>query len=310
MELIKLRDLVVENKIPKLVILEGTELDIIDIYINEIGKTLNKEYVSFPSVLEYFNATHIKSLFKKNIEFAVIRGDETFLKEKSLWNIADNIKGNIILTYSSLDKNKEFVDRFKDNIYQAQIKDVDIKVSLLLKLKKAGMEISEKYISWLINNCNSDYGRCVNELDKVLIFKNDIRSAEEIFKQFARDGAFHYDIPDCVFDFADAFLDRDRKKVFDLYEDLKGNGEQPMVILTVLYNNIRNLLLVQGARNPTPENTLLKDFIIRKLKYKVKNYSTVEIMNALLLLCELNKQVKIGQIDDRTAVEYFMIKTL
>ena len=172
------------------------------------------------------------------------------------------------------------------------------------------MEISEKYISWLINNCNSDYGRCVNELDKVLIFKNDIRSAEEIFKQFARDGAFHYDIPDCVFDFADAFLDRDRKKVFDLYEDLKGNGEQPMVILTVLYNNIRNLLLVQGARNPTPENTLLKDFIIRKLKYKVKNYSTVEIMNALLLLCELNKQVKIGQIDDRTAVEYFMIKTL
>ena len=84
MELIKLRDLVVENKIPKLVILEGTELDIIDIYINEIGKTLNKEYVSFPSVLEYFNATHIKSLFKKNIEFAVIRGDETFLKEKSL----------------------------------------------------------------------------------------------------------------------------------------------------------------------------------------------------------------------------------
>ena len=310
MELIALRDKILNKDIPNLIIFEGTESNIVDIYIEQIKKSIGKDYLRLNKVSDYFNLIHTKSLFKQNTDFVIIKNDEDFLKDDSMWNILDNVKQILVLHYSNLDKYKSFSNRFANSIYKVALTEKDIKTSLMLRAKNAGMNISEKYISWLMNNCQSDYGRCINELDKVLIFKNDIRTADEIFKQFAKDNAFHYDVPDCVFDFAEAFLDRNKSNVYKLYEDLKENGEQPMVILTVLYNNFRNLLLVQGARNPTPENTDLKEFLLRKLKYKVGKYSTKELTDIILLLTELNKEVKLGQIDDRTAVEYFITKAL
>lgn len=311
MELYELKQAILDNNIPNLLIFTGEEGKLIDIYIDKIAETKKIEARSIDDITFYLNMKTQKNLFKQDISYTVIRNDTSIFQKEAQWSLLEKVKDTLVLVFTKLDKSTKFYKHFKDRIVSFdKMKPEHIKASLMKKLQDNNMQIQQKYVDWLISNCSNDYGRCLNELDKILIFNDDPRNAEELFKQFARDNAFHYDIPDCIFDFSNAFIIRDVKKVYDIYEDLKQTSDGPLVVFTVLYNSFKNILLVQSANKPTADNLGMSPKQFNAIRFKTGKYSTKELSKILLLISELDRKIKLGQVEDRVALEYFMVKVL
>lgn len=311
MELYELKQAILDNKIPNFLIFTGEEGKLIDIYIEKIAEVKKVELKSIDDVTFYLNMNSQKNLFKQDISYAVIRNDTSILQKEDQWAMLPKVKNTLVLTFTKIDKTTKFYKHFKDYIVSFdRMNPEHIKASLMKKLQDNNMKIQQKYIDWLVSNCSNDYGRCINELDKILIFKNDPRNCEELFKQFARDNAFHYDIPDCIFDFSNAFILRNKEKVWNIYEDLKQTSDGPLVVFTVLYNSFKNILLVQSANKPTADTLGMSPKQFNAIKFKVGKYSTKELSDIILLISELDRKIKLGLVEDRMALEYFMVKVL
>lgn len=309
MEIYELKQKILDNQIPSFLIFTGEETELINIYIKQIESKLNKTHKVLNSLKQYLNLKLQKNIFNQAIDFVIIKDDDEFIKNKKLWTLTKNITDHVILVFSAIptDLNKEFLNV----IVKFNKMDLEtIRNSLLLKLKNNNIELPSKYLDWLIENCSNDYNRCLNEIDKILIFKDDTRNKQELFKQFVKEDIFHTDVPDCIFDFSNAFIERRIKDVYKIYEDLKQTSDGPIMILSVLYNNIRNILLIQSAANPSAESLNMKEGQFKALRYKVGKYSTEELVNMLLLISQYDKSIKMGEIEDRLALEAFLTNVL
>ena len=310
MQIQLLKESILNKDIPNLLIFIGEEKKLIDIYVNQIEKELNTKATSVNDVVRAINLQTQKSLFTKPVDLMVVKNDKDVISNKSIWNLIKNIKNHLILIYDDLKKDS-FYKEFEPYIVEFKKMTVqNIKASLIKHLSDNNMKLPEKYIDWLINNCSNDYGRCLNELDKILIFKDDHRTCEELFKQFAKDGVFHYDIPDCIFDFSNAFILRNIDKVYEIYEDLKQTSDGPTMIFSVLYNNFRDILTIQSAKELNAEKLGIDQKKLYVLRSKINHYKNDELSNILLLISKFDRDIKMGTINDYVALEYFMSKVL
>ena len=320
MNLWELKEKVINKNLPNLLIFITEEPTLSDIYIKQIASNFNNNYISMDSIYNYLNFQSQKNIFNQNFDMVVIRDDKAILEDENIWSRLDKLNQLLILSFNKtkegsskikIDSKSKFYKRFEDNIIIFEKMSTDIiKTSLLFSLNKSNIKLDEAYIDWLINACNGDYGRCLNELDKLLIFKDSPVNHQELFRQFIKDGVIHEDISDCIFDYTNAFLDRKIKDVYKKYEELKETDDVPFRVLKTLQNSFRLLLLIQSSRNPTAESCGIKEARFYALKNRPKKYNVEEIKNILILISEIDRNIKLGLIDDTMALEYLMVKVL
>lgn len=312
MELWELKQKVVEKNLPNLLVFIAEEPTLTNTYIDQISKSFNNKYNSMESVIAYLNFQSQKNIFRQDINMTVIRGDKDIVADEAVWSRLEKISNLLILVYyNKSDISKKIWDKYKDNIviFEKMSKEV-LKGTLSFSIKNANIKLDEVYIDWLIDACNEDYGRCLSELDKLLIFKDSPVNHQDLFRQFVKDGSIHVDISDCIFDYSNAFIERKVKDVYKIYEDLKQTEDVPFVALKVLQNSFRNLLAFQTAGNPTPESCGVSEKQFKALRYKPKKYSPAELRRILILISEIDRNIKLGLIEDTMALEYLMAKVL
>ncbi len=304
MELWDLKNNIINKTIPKLIIMTGEEIGLIRAYVDEISRSLNVEPAYADSVIQAVNNSKMKSLVSKKDKLVIIRDDKAFSQDPNLWHHLKRLSIHIVLIYTSIDKRSKFYKTFKPYIVYFDKMDT----SILKQVLKSKINLSDKALDWLIEATNGDYSRCLLEIDKLLLFEEQDHT--DLFREFVKEGVIYADIPDIVFDFANALLNRNVTQTFALAEILKLGVDHILQILTILYNNFRNVLSVQLSNKPTESSTGLKEKQIRAIQYRVGKYSDYELIQIVKFLGEFDLDLKREGFDYDIALDYIISKVL
>lgn len=300
------------KQLPHYLIFSGEEWKVQEIYINQISKVLNLETQRIDSVLTVYKAIQSKALFQKRVIY-IVRDDKDLMQNELLQKqIERGVLGDNYLIHlvTSVDKRTKFYKSYKASICDFErLSDSMLKKYILKEIK-----LSERNVERLIDICEHDYGRILLEIDKIQIYRLDAEinygydlDGNEAFEELLKDGTIYEPPYDAIFDLVDAVLARNINKAFDLMFQSYAVGEATMVMLTVLFNNMKALLQVTTYTGENlSKGTGLTPFQIRNVKKYVGNYSENELNYIVRLIHKVTNGIKTGRIEDEFAMPYLL----
>ena len=317
MELVDLMKSISQNSIPHFLILYGEEQKIIDIYIQNIVKSVDGKRVVVDNVSQVIKDNGKKSL-DKSIKVYVVTEDTAFLTRDESWENVRKFmhKNYLILRYHALDKRSAFVKKNQQNIVEFSHLSDDV---LQQYIYKDLPDLFEKNASKLISYCNNDYGRILLEIDKIKQYHEYIAcltngiSIDDCFEELDRQGLFHKEIGDITFELTDAVLGGYPEKAIQKLDEAKRKGEPSMMIASILYNGFRNLLAYQGLgsnKQGAVERTGLSKGDIWRCSKNVGGYSIEEVKRNMLICQNIESGIKTGTVDEDIALEYLVLSCL
>ena len=168
--------------------------------------------------------------------------------------------------------------------------------------------INQKDLDWLINLCGKNICRLQNELDKLTLFNVDER--KYLFDSFIRDGAMEDLSAYNIFNFTNAIASKDYNMLRSIYKEIERADITDFYLLTVLLKNFRNIVMVQLNSNPTPETTGLDSKQLYAIKRIPRVYSPDQLVKIFDFLCDIDRQVKEGELPSQLVVDYLTVKIL
>ena len=292
-------------------IFAGEEIEIQRIYINKIAEVLNYPVIRTSCIAEVWPEITTATLFGTPSVY-VVRDDKDLLQDDVLQKQieSNNLNGNIIIhLISSLDKRTKWYKSNSDKIVLFERLTTD----MLIKYSQREITLNKRNCERLIDICENDYSRLLLEIDKIKSFMRVFPESDgdTVFEQFVADGTIAVPPQDAIFSLVDAILKRQICKTFDLLEQCYAVGEANMVILSVLYNNAKQVLQVQACESSDVcKSTGLTAWQVKCAKEKCDYYSNGELVNILRLIQKIQKGILTGQIEDAIAVKYLLVNIL
>lgn len=289
------------NKIRPYYIFTGEELKVQDIYIEKLanGKTIRRAD-SFSSIARKLNSGMLLSIPK----CYVIRNDIEFTKEDSIWGNLEAIIGSnlIVWVFTSIDKRSKFYKHFKDLICEFNHLSEDV----LVKYVQKEIDLKEWNARHLIQLCENDYSRILLEIDKIKHLAQD-GWYDEAFVSMLDDGTIYQPPRDAIFMWVDAVLKRQKKAAFGLLQECIDIGEVSLTLLSVLYNNTKQVLQVQSCESKDVVKTSgLTSWQVKCAREKCGYYRISELVRMLELIESIEKGIKAGTIPEELAVPYLL----
>jgi len=254
-------------------------------------------FLSSNKVVVCDNAYFLTASKPKN---AVAHNEEEL--EKYLKNPSrDNI---LILICDKLDNRKSLTKLFdKKNILGGEVVIED-----LIKEKLDDYKMDFKTIKYLINYCDNDNERVLNELDKLKCYK---MQEKEITIEDINEAVIKLS-GESVFDLIDSIVAKNKHKAYMLTQELINKGEDISKIIIMISDQFRlmyqvKFLLKEGYN---------QDSIASKLKihpYRVKlaiekgyNYSEKTLLTNLDYFFNLDYMIKSGNNNPKLVFELFL----
>lgn len=314
MNLMQLKKDLSTNHLSNLYIFTGEEIAIMDIYIDKIKKAFGGD-CSVVSSLESV-ATRVKSnsLFGSDKTLFIIRGDSTLTSSKNekLWNSlkSGSYQGKHILlfVYNTIDKREKFYKEFTDYIVTFDALSTDILVKYVLK----EIDVSKDKASFLVELCQNSYNKILLETDKLKCLANHRGiSDNEAFDICLKSNYFHRPVEGEVFDLLNSILHRDISKVYEDFLMFNRRGDSPIVILSLLHNNLKAILQLQCAQGLSNlgQVTGLSGFQIQNAQKFIGVYSNAELIRMIKIVRFCEKSIKqTGIVDMENALDFIFIK--
>ena len=296
-------------------IFAGEEWKVQQIYIEQIAKVKNLKIKRINSINDIFNQLQNKSLLSSNFCF-VCRDDEAITRNEQLW--AQIRKGKIfsnhiyILLLTNIDKRTKFCKEFATEI--CEFKHLEPRV--LQKYIQKEINLSAQNCKKLMEICEYDYGRCLLEIDKIFNYIDGAVNnygapctvdLDEVFIGLLNNGTIYQPPKDAIFDFVDAVLRHEVNKSFELLGECYNIGEATMVMLSVLFNNIKNVLQVQACDNVDISTTTgLTGWEIKLAKEKLGYYDDDYLVYMLRQIQKTESGIKQGKVDEDIAMQYLL----
>lgn len=303
MEISDVKNMIKTGNFPKYLIFHGPEHAIMKIYIDMIAKKGGYKISYADSLINLMIGARTKSLFNVP-HIYIVMDDKEFMTNDNMWSF-NGLKDDIVVFYyTSTDKRLKFWKHFKDEAVEFPLLDTRI----LTKYIQKDIDLSNESCEELIEICEHDYSRILLEIDKIKMYMGDKLLPDDAFSILVSDGTIYRPAKDAIFDFVAAVLERNPSKAYNLLDQSKRVGEANMVIISVLYNNIKTLLQVQSAKDY--KKLGLNGFAVKNvIKYK-NNYSNGELVKAMKLLRKCEIGIKTGEIPDELSVDYFLVNTI
>lgn len=267
-------------------------------YLNEIIKikNINVEYVSD---ISYINTN--------NTLFGDIINDYLIILTTDKFNSVDitllNTK-NIIIVCN--DTTSECESIFMDYIVQfPKLETWQIKDYVYSTLNG----VDKKYLDRMIDLCNFDIFRLDKEIEKLKLFT--ITEQPYIFQELISDGNFDDLSNETIFNLTNAILKKDKNALVNIYTELNKIDCEPLGVVTILLNNIKNIIKIQLSPHSSPESCGLptnKYWAIRK--NVCGYYNRNELINCFLMLNNLDKQLKTGELEVSYFIDYIICHML
>lgn len=287
----------------------GPEVKAMDIYLNKIASVRGATVTRLDSVSNLVQKLNSKS-FVRNAQILVLRDSKEFLSDDKLQAKITQIKTIsdyiIVFIYSTIDKRSKLYKSHKDKIVEFE----PMKMPVLVKYIQKDIDLNEDYCKKLAEVCGMDYSRILLEIDKIKHYRDHWPSmtAEQAMRDLLDDGVIYQPPHDAVFDFVDAVLKYKPKKAFSLLQESYDSGEATLVLISNLYNSTKQLLQVQSYRgDKLSEATGLTPFQIKLASGRKGYYSSGDLVYFMKKLREVEKGIKIGEIEESVAVPYALV---
>lgn len=289
------------GRFDKWYIFYGEEHQVMKMYFKKIaerGYTIS--YVD--SIYDLVSTSRVSSLLDRHHLYIII-DDKDFLTTEKMWDKFTGLKNDLVVFYyTSSDQRLKFWKKFKDRA--VEFKKLDD--SILIKYIQKDIKLSEENCHKLIEICENDYGRICLEIDKIKHF--DHEAVNSAFEHLLKSGVIYQPPKDAIFDFVSAFLDRQPLTAYELLEQSRAIGEPNMVLLSVMYNNVRNLLVYQSSK--PGDDTGLSGWDKKNVAQYKGRYSNGELARAMRLIREAESGIKKGLIPDEYSVEYVLVNIM
>ena len=310
MTIIDLKNQIMKNCLTNLYVFVGEEIGIMNIYLNQMSKTLNMPVTRAESVASIYAECTSKSMFGNTTGFYVIRNDKDITKEeKAYQSLSKDIGKNVIvLLYDKVDSRLKFGKFFKDQTITFEKLAPNVLKSYV---KKACPGLSDKNCEHLIELCNGSYDLCMLEIDKILHYqettydRDDYKdSVDHCFDVLLKSGVIYQPEESDVFKWTNAVCTRNCKEAFKLERILRDNGTQSV---TMLYNSLKSILLIQCCQSShISEVTGLDNRQIYFNKKYAGNFNTSDLVYAVKLIAKVVDGIKTGLYDDVYATRYVL----
>lgn len=309
MELSAVKAQIKNRKVSNFYIFTGEETQVQNIYINKIADVTGSSIVFADSLTEIYSNLFSRSLFDKNSCY-VILDDEDFITNDKLWDIQLKIKDGVtlILKYTNIDKRSRFYNRFKNIIVEFN----HLSENVMIKHIRKEIDLSESNCKRLIGLCESDWGRILIEVDKIKNYADALKLDDEIaFRELLNQKAIYQPPQDAIFDLVDAILRRKLKLSFQLLQECININENTFAILSVLYNNARQVLQVQTCEGRNIEqSTGLTAWQVKCAKERCGYYSIDDLTYLIQIISKIDNGIKNGLIEESVAIPYLIVNLM
>ena len=307
MEVLDITQQIRDKNIDNFYIFTGEEVAVQKEYVLKLAEVGGCKIKRLDSISDVFNQ-RVTSLVKQRFCFVIV-SDTDMLKNQKSWAFEKALGNNmLILQFSDIDKRSAFYKHYADKI-------VDFKYlpdTILLKYLKRDTKLSKPYAKKLIEICENDYSRIRLEVDKVQKYAEVKQITEdEALRKLVEADIIYVPAQDRVFEFVDAVASGKITDSFKLLNACRASEEPTLIMLTLLYAQIRKMLQVQGCQSKDiAKVTGLQDWEIRKTQPYCGVYSNRELVDALKLIREVEKGIKVGLVSEDISVDYLLVKIL
>lgn len=314
MNIVDLKKSIDSGNFQNLYIFTGEEYTILETYIKMVCNKIGVEPKSSESVSNIYNTLNTKSLFNTGKTVYVVRDDKDFTSFESGWDgIEQKLKSKnitLILKYSNIDNRSKFAKRFIDIITVFD----RLSETVLSKYIKKDLELKQDYVDYLISICNKDYGRILLEIDKIKNASAFYRlSNDDAFKMCLSSHAFYIEPEGEVYDLVDSIMTRNYRDIYPLLEESKRRGDNQLLVVSLLHNNVRAVLQLQTCGTKDKEiskNTGLTPFQIKTAMKYVNRYTCEELVRFMKYLHYCEKGVKNGLFTQDFILDYLLVNVL
>lgn len=300
---------ILNKKLKPLYVFIGDELALQDVYIKQIVSTSGLESHRVNDVKSVYGKLTSKSLIKAVPQVFIIRNDDEYFKAESTWKnlLKNDLKGNIlILLYSGVEKKAKFCKAHENVLTEFK----SISPSILKNRLNALTGLSLNYCEDFVKICGGNYGRLQNEIFKLeqLMYARGYQW-NTAYIEAKKTNLIHEEIGDIIFDFTNAITERNIYKAYELYPKIMQTEDGSAIkLLSVLYNSFRNILMVQSTafKERTEEILGIPQKQIFATARKCDKYNLFELVAIVKKIREIEKGIKIGMVEEKFAIPYFM----
>ena len=308
MTILELKDQIMHKKLSNFYVFTGTEIGIMNIYLNQMSQVYGLPIIRASSVASIYSRCTTRSMFGDVTGFYVIRNDTDFTKQDSVFStIASSIGNNIIvLLFDKIDSRLKFGKAFKDCTIQFD----KLATNVLKSYIKKKCKVSDKHAEDLIELVGGSYDLAMLECDKIKQYSQAMNYDDDYsMSKLMTDGQIYQPENSDVFKFTDAVLSNRPTESFRIARILSENGVSAINSLGTLYNSMKTVMLIQCC--PKGSNVCDVTGLDNKQVYFNKKYVGIydiqTLVFAVKLLYKVIDGIKTGWIDEQYAVNFVLV---
>ena len=244
-------------------------------------------------------------------------GDEEKVskKDEKLLQYLNAPNDNTVLIFvynGKADTKKKICKIIKDRYKFIQIDDLkpkDIQLRIEKSLKNDGYKVDSNTSYYIVSNALNNYDLAMNEIEKIKLYygKGCTIKYDDVINIVSKN------IEDNNFKFIDTVISKDIKESFKLFDDLMMQKVEPIMLMSMLAKEIRNMLLAKKMLNTKSKKEIMEvlglrfDFQVDKLINNCYSFKEKQLEEYLVLLSDLDYKIKRGKISNKLALELFIM---
>jgi len=271
--------------------------------------------ISEIEIEEILNDALTMSLFDENkviicenalVFSPALKADSSF--EDYLNNPNPNTIMIFTLNEEKLDERKKVTKLIKKNGVVKEFNETN--PNILVKELLKGYNISPSSISLLIQRVGSNLDILTNEVNKIILYKdNDKNITEEDILNLT-----HKTVDTDVFKLIDYIVTNDKKNALEVYYELIKRGEEPLKIIIMLSNQFRiiyqsKVLKSKGYSEKDIADVLkIHPYRVKLALQKASKYSSKTLLKYLNDFADMDIGIKTGNISKNNVLEMFILE--
>lgn len=293
----------------------------------EIDKIIKKNKIDNNSIIKYsLNEDSIDNILEDANTFNLFSDTKLIIvNDANIFASSNDILTDKIINYLNNYNNKSYLvftllsDKIdnrkkitkvmsdKGNVIDLNKKDVDTNY-IISYLKENGYQINMSDARMILNKVGNNLFSINNELDKLMLFKLE----DKVIDKNSIDLLINENIDSSLFALVDSITNKDKDKMLKLYHECLLESD-PIMIINMLAN--KYILLYQVKRlisDGYNDDKIAKELEVHPYPVKLArnmcySYSVKEILDIILKLANLDKDIKLGNVNGEVGLEFLLL---
>lgn len=293
----------------------------------EIDKIIKKNKIDNNSIIRYsLNEDSIDNILEDANTFNLFSDTKLIIvNDANIFTSSNDILTDKIINYlnnyndksylvftllsDKIDNRKKITKVMSDkgNIINLNKKEVDTNY-IISYLKDNGYQINMSDARMILNKVGNNLFSINNELDKLMLFKLE----DKVIDKNSIDLLINENIDSSLFALVDSITNKDKNKMLKLYHECLLESD-PIMIINMLAN--KYILLYQVKRlisDGYSDDKIAKELEVHPYPVKLArnmcySYSVKEILDIILKLANLDKDIKLGNVNGEVGLEFLLL---